>query len=251
MYLTCVEGHEKDLKTAVSMFRDRLREEREAKEAAAKKEAEEKAAKEAAAKKAEAKAKEAEAAAAAAAATAAKVKDDKPAKKTSGRKKKAATVETDSKIDSVIDFYRNDMITLREAVTKLRDLWKDVVTAYKDTREENRPDTTTDAILAKMTLSDAITVFSLVAKIKEHDGRIYGTNRDFMNERFSAFSDNNYDVARLATDWTRDNPFIHAGLDDIHTAHIDNLITELRKREREQNKPNDKGKKKDGEHNDI
>lgn len=62
-------------------------------------------------------------------------------------------------------------------------------------------------------------VFATVAAIKKHDGRIYGANRDYMNS-ISIDSQN--------VEWERVNPIIYAGLDDIHTAHINQLITELR-----------------------
>lgn len=32
-----------------------------------------------------------------------------------------------------------------------------------------------------------------------------------------------------AVKWERGNPMIYTGLDDIHTSHVNNLITEIRK----------------------
>ena len=63
-------------------------------------------------------------------------------------------------------------------------------------------------------------VFATVAAIKKHDGRIYGKNREYMNS-IPVDSEN--------VEWRSGNPVVYAGLDDIHTTHIDQLITELRK----------------------
>lgn len=63
-------------------------------------------------------------------------------------------------------------------------------------------------------------VFATVAAIKKHDGRIYGKNREYMNS---------IPVDSKNVEWRIGNPVIYAGLDDIHTTHIDQLITELRK----------------------
>lgn len=66
----------------------------------------------------------------------------------------------------------------------------------------------------------AIETFAVIAAIKIHDGRIYGANRDWMN----SVSYNPEAAVR-----SRENPVIYAGLDDIHTAHINQIITALRK----------------------
>ena len=63
-------------------------------------------------------------------------------------------------------------------------------------------------------------VFATVAAIKKHDGRIYGKNREYMNS---------IPVDSEIVEWRSGNPVVYAGLDDIHTTHINQLITELRK----------------------
>lgn len=63
-------------------------------------------------------------------------------------------------------------------------------------------------------------VFATIATIKKYDGRISHINREYTNS---------IPVNRLCIRPLRDNPVIYAGLDDIHMAHIDQLITELRK----------------------
>ena len=40
---------------------------------------------------------------------------------------------------------------------------------------------------------------------------------------------NSIPVNSLSIRYNSDNPVLYAGLDDIHMAHIDQLITELRK----------------------
>lgn len=43
---------------------------------------------------------------------------------------------------------------------------------------------------------------------------------------------NSIPVDSKIAEWRSGNPVIYAGLDDIHTAHINQLITELRKLEK-------------------
>lgn len=99
--------------------------------------------------------------------------------------------------------------------------WKTVVRCYKDTIGDNNPEITMERIISELGMESTLTVFAVVAKIKSHDGRIYGKNREFMES---------IPTDETCTVWNEDNPVLYAGLDDIHTAHINNLITELRKR---------------------
>lgn len=69
-------------------------------------------------------------------------------------------------------------------------------------------------------MNTAKEVFAVVSKIKQHDGRIYGRNREAMNA-----IPVNEDCVACDTD----NPMFYAGLDHIHTAHINQIITELLK----------------------
>ena len=98
--------------------------------------------------------------------------------------------------------------------------WQVVCETYDETRDKS-PAFTADVLLEKMCLSDALETFSAVAAIKRHDGRIYGANRAFIET-----------VPHMAEAEERShvNPLFTAKLDHIHTAHIDQLIGELKKR---------------------
>lgn len=97
--------------------------------------------------------------------------------------------------------------------------WKAVCGIYKDTIEENRPNKTMGEIVRSLGKEKTKEVFATVCKIKKHDGRIYGTNRKYMES---------IPVNPDSVKWERENPMIYAGLDTIHPTHINNLITELR-----------------------
>ncbi len=97
------------------------------------------------------------------------------------------------------------------------DAWKTVVKIYKETRDET-PTITMQEIIKELGQKHTKEVFATVAAIKKYDGRIYGRNREIMNA-----TEYNYESSA----WERGNPMIYAGLDDIHTEHINQLITEL------------------------
>lgn len=78
-------------------------------------------------------------------------------------------------------------------------------------------------IIHKFGIKKTEEVFATIAAIKKYDGRIYGKNRDYMNS---------IPVDSKIAEWRSGNPVIYAGLDDIHTAHINQLITVLRKLEK-------------------
>lgn len=96
--------------------------------------------------------------------------------------------------------------------------WKEVVQIYNETCTET-PKTTMNKIIERLGTEKTKEVFATVAAIKKHDGRIYGVNRKFMDE---------IPVNPESVEWQHGNRMIYAGLDDIHTAHINQLITELR-----------------------
>lgn len=96
--------------------------------------------------------------------------------------------------------------------------WKTVVTIYDETIKENNPKITMDKILDTIGLDSAMEVFATVSAIKKHDGRIYGHNRTVMNA---------IEINPESTIWSHENPMTFSNLDHIHTAHINNLITEL------------------------
>ena len=104
--------------------------------------------------------------------------------------------------------------------TEAKKAWQKVCEIYDATRETNRPAVTMEAIIKELGMEKTREVFAVVSKIKKNDGRIYGKNREFMDS---------IPTDPAISEWNRENPMIHAGLDHIHTAHISNLITELRK----------------------
>lgn len=101
----------------------------------------------------------------------------------------------------------------------IADVWKNVVKIYNET-EMQTPEKTMKIIVKKYGVEKAKEVFATIAAIKKYDGRIYGANRDYMNS---------IDINQKNVGWNRNNPVIYAGLDDIHTTHINQLITELKK----------------------
>ena len=100
--------------------------------------------------------------------------------------------------------------------------WKIVVKYYKETADANNPKVTIQKVVDELGLAKAKEVFAVVSRIKHYDGRIYGRNREYMES-----IPINYDCVV----WNSDNPVIYSGLDDIHTAHINQLIGELKKLE--------------------
>lgn len=102
---------------------------------------------------------------------------------------------------------------------EIANAWKEIVKIYNDTSEQT-PEATMCNIIHKFGIKQTEEVFATVTAIKKHDGRIYGKNREYMNS---------IPVDSEIVEWRSGNPVIYAGLDDIHTTHINQLITELRK----------------------
>ena len=99
--------------------------------------------------------------------------------------------------------------------------WEKVRKIY---RETDNPKEAADRIVKELGFDTAIQVFAAVAKIKERDGRIYGRNREWTKQ--IAIHDDFY---------KENNHRLISGLDDIHTSHIDQIITQLRLTEKERN----------------
>ena len=99
-------------------------------------------------------------------------------------------------------------------------IWKDIVNVFNETRDEG-PIVTVDKVVEKYGLDNTINTFVIVSGIKKSDGRIYGENRKFMDSVLSS---------PMFWEWKTDYHMRDCGLDDIHTAHINQMITELRKR---------------------
>lgn len=99
--------------------------------------------------------------------------------------------------------------------------WKKIVAIYmEDIKNENaRPDHTMDKILAVMDADSVCSAFAAVAAAKPHDGRISPANRKFLEEAF---------LPDECENWDRKNPMVYAGIDDMHMAHVDNLVSQLR-----------------------
>lgn len=102
-------------------------------------------------------------------------------------------------------------------------VWKKIVQIYNETRTIS-PETTMNEIVNTFGINKTKEVFAIIAAIKRYDGRIYGSNREFM--KGISFNPE-------AAKWKDGNPMIYAGVDDIHTSHINQLITELRRIENE------------------
>lgn len=103
-----------------------------------------------------------------------------------------------------------------------KEAWETVVKIYDESMASGEiPEKTMDKIIDALGRDKAVEVFAVISKIKKHDGRIYGENRKWMDS---------IDVDQECVLWERSNPMLSAGLDAIHTTHIDQLITELRKR---------------------
>ena len=100
---------------------------------------------------------------------------------------------------------------------EIKDSWDKIITVYKETE---RPDYCIQRILEEMDLEKALETFAAITQIKSHDGRIYGKNREEM-EKIS--------IDKNCLKWEHGNPLVYKGLDEIHPAHINKLITELLK----------------------
>lgn len=101
---------------------------------------------------------------------------------------------------------------------ELKELWIKVCKIYDETIETNSPGSTTNQLVHCLGLNASLEVFAAVIKIKTHDGRISPSNRNFADQ---------IETNPAATVWESNNPFIRAGLDHIHTTHIDQLFSEL------------------------
>lgn len=98
-------------------------------------------------------------------------------------------------------------------------VWNGIIEIYKETISKNNPKITVAAIYKKFGKAKANEAFATIAAIKKHDGRISPRNR----KKLSSIQ-----VNPDCTVWGRMiNPMIGTDLDYIHTAHIDNMITEL------------------------
>lgn len=101
---------------------------------------------------------------------------------------------------------------------EIKDCWKEIVKIYKETIKQDNPKITMDTIYQRLDKAKVNETFATIAAIKSTDGRISPRNREKLK------------VIPIDPDnviWDCSNPVIYAGVDDIHTSHINNLITEL------------------------
>lgn len=104
-------------------------------------------------------------------------------------------------------------------LVEIAKVWDGIIETYKETIPQNNPKVTVVAIYQKFGKAKANEAFATIAAIKKHDGRISSRNR----KKLSSIPVNPDCIV-----WDRMiNPMIGCNLDDIHTAHIDNMITEL------------------------
>lgn len=101
---------------------------------------------------------------------------------------------------------------------EIANYWRSMVGIYNITTTET-PKTTLECMIKAFGFNVVEEVFATISAIKKKDGRIYGKNRLYMD----SISVNPEAIKRES-----DNPVIHAGLDEIHPTHINQLITELR-----------------------
>ena len=101
---------------------------------------------------------------------------------------------------------------------KCAEAWKTVLAIYKSTRGAD-PETTMQEIVRRLGIKNTKEVFATVAAIKKRDGRIYGENRKFTDS---------IPINSESVLWEHGNPMMRVDLDEIHTSHINQLITALR-----------------------
>lgn len=106
---------------------------------------------------------------------------------------------------------------------KVRDyakVWGTVNGIYKNRTEESKPADLIEEVRGLFGDPLVAETFAAVAQLKHYDGRIYGRNRKWTDS---------IEVDPEAVKWGLDNPLVQVGFDDIHTANVNLMITELRK----------------------
>ena len=62
---------------------------------------------------------------------------------------------------------------------KAADCFTAICAAYDVTRDSGTPADAVDMVLQDFSINEIAQTLSAISKIKEHDGRIYGKNREF------------------------------------------------------------------------
>ena len=97
-------------------------------------------------------------------------------------------------------------------------VWDDVIEEYNSFLPNKSPQQTIKRLLKRVALTDLEQTFAVVANFKKGDGRISPQNRKRLSENAL-----NPDACAI----THSNPMFYSGLDAVHTAHIDQMVTAL------------------------
>lgn len=104
----------------------------------------------------------------------------------------------------------------------IMDTWELICKAHDLARShEKSPADAVKYMLKKTSRDNLINCFAAYAKLRPSDGRISEKNRTYLYS--------NCYVDKGVGEWSQDNPLIRMGLDIIHPAHVDQLISELKK----------------------
>lgn len=114
---------------------------------------------------------------------------------------------------------------------RMKTVWETLIAAYKATVEYTSHGTTGDprktiaeAVSRGVTKDELRQVLAVIAHVKEHDGRFSLWNRRWLYESLDFGSD----------DWYMEYGCYMKSLDDIHTSHLDYLVTILHQVMREE-----------------
>ena len=104
-------------------------------------------------------------------------------------------------------------------IKDFRERWNKVISIYGEDRADGRitPQQTAERIILNIGLTNAKECFATVARLKAHDGRIYGANREW-SKSYKV----NTDILSREARWMLPD------LDAIHTTHIDQIMTYIR-----------------------
>lgn len=97
--------------------------------------------------------------------------------------------------------------------------WATIVKIYKTHEYNDSPKTTVEKVIEEIGSQNMLYALASISAFKKSDGRISGKNRIWMEEIVKSLPD---DIAERS----HSNPMF-ANLDEIHTAHIDQLIAYL------------------------
>lgn len=100
------------------------------------------------------------------------------------------------------------------------DTWKEIVHAHELSRKhEKGPDATANYLLKVVDNSFLFRTLSAYCKIRPHDGRISDKNRKWLSS---------VEVRDDVIEWKSGNPVCKARWDDIHPAHLDQIMTAIK-----------------------